>query len=83
MKDLKQKLIDSEQVAFLPNEFDFQAKISDSCEKVLVDDLLPLQPYRINDNGKLFVVRPYLFSTLMSENQSWMVHRKIPMKTTD
>ena len=82
MKDLKQKLIDSEQVRFLPDEFGFKVKLSEKDAEILEDDEIPLQHYGIRDHCKLFVVRPYLFLTLMSEDQSSEEYRKIPMKTT-
>ena len=82
VKDLKQKLIDSGQVAFLPNEYDFKGKISDSCVKTLKDDAFPIQHYGIQNDCQLVVVKPYLFLTLMSEDNSRKVHRKIPTITT-
>ena len=82
VKNLKQKLIDLGKVAFLPNEFDFKGKISNICVKTLKDDALPLQHYGIQNNCQLVVVKPYLLLTLMSEDQSRKVHRKIPMNTT-
>ena len=82
MRDLKQKLIDSDQVGFLPDEFDFKAKLPEEDARILEDDELPLQHYGIQDDCKLSVVKPYLFLTLMSEDQSRKVYRKIPMTIT-
>ena len=61
VKDLKQKLIDSEQVASLPGEFDFEIKVPDTAVLILEDDLLPLHEYGIRDDCKLMVVRPFCF----------------------
>ena len=66
VRDLKQKLSDSEQVTFLLDQFCLEAKLSDTCVKSLKDDSLPLHEYGIRDDCKLFVVRPYMFVTLVS-----------------
>ena len=81
VRDLKQKLIDSEQVGFSSDGFVFEVKLPEGGTKILDDDALPLQHYGIQDDCKVTVVRPYLFLTLMNELQSEKVHRKIPMKT--
>ena len=64
------------------DEFDLEAKLSKEGAKILQDDELPLQRYRILENCKLTVVKPYLFLTLMNEGQSGKVYRKVPKKTT-
>ena len=79
---LKQKLIDSEQVAFLPGEFDLEVKVSNTDVQILEDDSLPLHEYGIRDDCKLVVIKPYLFVMFMNQDHSKRVYRKIPKKVS-
>ena len=82
VKDLKQKLLDSEQVASIADEFDLETKLSENCTKTLDDDSLPLHEYGIQDDCQLMVVKPHLFLELVSQDGSKKLYKKFCKKTT-
>ena len=82
VKGLKKKLIDSKLVTFLPREFNFETELSEHVTTILDDDSLPLHEYGIRYDCQLLVVKLYLFLTLLSQDRSRKLYKKVSKKTT-